>query len=68
MALPEFVAPALTAVVSPALVLVILRFGPDAVLRLLAGTVAILTRDEKRGDRCLDVLEALRRDRQPPSD
>jgi hypothetical protein len=57
MALPEYA----LAVGGPvALVAVILRFGPDAFLRLLAGTVAVLTRDEKRGQRCLDVLRVLR--------
>jgi hypothetical protein len=49
-------------------VFVVLRFGPDAVLRLLAGTVAVLTRDEQRGKRCLGVLRVLRdRDGEPPS-
>jgi hypothetical protein len=68
MALPEYVAPVLAAGGPVALVLVILRFGPDAFLRLLAGTVAVLTRDEKRGQRCLDVLRVLRgRDTSPPS-
>jgi hypothetical protein len=48
--------------------LIILLFGPDAVLRLIAGIVAIVTRDEKRGDRRLEVLRILRgRDRRPPS-
>ena len=68
MALPEYVAPVLAAGGPVALVLVIVRFGPDAFLRLLAGTVAVLTRDEKRGQRCLDVLRVLRgRDAPPPS-
>lgn len=68
MPTPEYLAPIL-AVGSPvALALVILRFGPDAFLRLLAGTVAVLTRDEKRGQRCLDVLRVLRgRDPAPPT-
>lgn len=65
MALPEYA----LAVGGPvALVAVILRFGPDAFLKLLAGTVAVLTRDEKRGQRCLDVLRVLRgRDPSPSS-
>jgi len=64
MALPEYVEPVLGPV---ALVLVILRFGPDAFLRLLAGTIAVLG-DEKRAKRCLDVLRILRgRDQPPPS-
>jgi hypothetical protein len=48
----------------------ILRLGPDAVLRLLAGIVAVMTDDKERGERCLEVLRALRgrdRDSQPPS-
>ena len=60
MPLPEYVGPVLTAGGPVALVLVFLRFGPDAFLRLLAGTVAVLTGDEKRGQRCLDVLRILR--------
>lgn len=40
---------------------VLLRFGPDAILRLLAGTMAILTRDDKRAKRCLKVLRLARR-------
>ena len=68
MALPEYVAPVLAAGGPVALVGVVLRFGPDAVLRLLAGTVAVLARDEKRGERCLDLLRILRgRDQSPPS-
>lgn len=61
MSLPAYVAPLLALVAPPSLVLVILRYGPEAVLRLLAGTVAVLTRDEKRGERCLEVLRILRR-------
>ena len=68
MALPEYVAPVLTAGGPVALVLVVLRFGLDALLRLVAGLVAVLTSDEKRGQRCLDVLRVLRgRDPFPPS-
>ena len=67
MPIPEYVAPALHVGGSVALVLVILRFGPDAFLRLLAGTVAVLG-DEKRAKRCLDLLRILRgRDTPPPS-
>jgi len=67
LTLPESVTPILT-VGGPlvALVLVVLRFGPDAFVRLLAGTVAVLTSDEKRGQRCLDVLRILRGRDQPP--
>jgi hypothetical protein len=49
---------------------VILRFGPDAVLRLPAGIVAVVSGDGKRGKRCLEVLRVLHgrdRDNQPPS-
>ena len=45
----------------PAMALVLLLFAPDAVLRLLAGIVAIVTRDDVRGKRCLEVLRILRR-------
>ena len=65
-AFPEYVAPILAAGGPVAFALVILRFGPDAVLRLLAGTVAVLTSDEKRGARCLEVLRLLRRKDDPP--
>jgi hypothetical protein len=45
-------------------VAVILRYGLDAVLRLIAGVIAITARDERpRAERALDVLNALRRDR-----
>lgn len=60
MSLPVYLAPALTAGGPVAVVLVVLRFGPDAFLRLLAGTVAVLTGDEKRSKRCLDLLRILR--------
>jgi hypothetical protein len=70
MALPEFVTPVLSIAGPVALVYVILRFGPDAVLRLLAGMVAVVTGDDERGKRCLEVLRVLHgrdRDNQPPS-
>lgn len=60
MPLSEYITPVLAAGGPITLVLVALRFGPDAVVRLLAGTVAVLTRDEKRGERCLKVLRVLR--------
>lgn len=68
MALPEYITPVLSAGGPIALVLVVLRFGPDAVVRLVAGTVAALTGDEKRGERCLNVLRILRNrdDDDPP--
>ena len=60
MPLPEYFGPVLAAGGPAALALIVLRFGPDAFLRLLAGTVAVLTGDEKRGKRCLDLLRILR--------
>jgi len=68
MSLPHYVAPVLTVVGTPALLFTIMRYGPDAVLRLLAGTVAVLTRDEQRGERCLEVLRILRRGPEQPPD
>jgi hypothetical protein len=48
---------------------VILRYGSDAVLRLVAGITAIIARDKRsRADRALEVLDKLRRPpREPPS-
>ncbi len=72
MALPEFVTPVLAVVGTPALAYAIARSFPHAaraVVVLVAGIVAILTRDENRGKRCLEVLRILRgRDspEQPP--
>lgn len=44
-----------------------LRYGSDAVLRFVAGLVAIIARDKRsRVERALDVLKALRRDRELP--
>jgi hypothetical protein len=60
MALPEYVAPIVAAGGPVSFAIVLLRWGPDAILRLLAGTVAVLTNNEKRGKRCLDVLRLLR--------
>lgn len=69
MSLPEYVTPVLAAGGPVALLLVALRFGPDALVRLLAGTVAVLTRDKERGERCLKVLRILRNrdDDDPPN-
>lgn len=60
MTLPEYITPVLEAGGPVALLFVALRFGPDAMVRLLAGSVAVLTGDEKRGERCLKVLRILR--------
>jgi hypothetical protein len=59
MPLPEYVAPVLAAGGPVALALVVLRFGPDALLRLLAGAVALLG-DDKRWQRFLALLCVLR--------
>jgi hypothetical protein len=60
---PDMVVP----VASVASIGVILRYGPEALLRLAAGLVAIVTKDKRsRADRALDVLRALRRDGRPP--
>ena len=68
MALPEYVAPILATGGPVAFAVVVLRFVPDALLRLLAGAVAVLTKDDKRGARCLEVLRLLRgKDVPPPS-
>lgn len=61
MPLPEYLTPVLTAGGPIALVLILLRFGPDAVVRLVAGTAAVFIKDEKRGERCLKVLRILRK-------
>lgn len=55
-----YVAPILATGGPVAAIFIALRFGPDAFVRLLAGTVAVLTRDKERGDRCLAVLRILR--------
>lgn len=66
MALPEYIMPVLEAGGPVALLFIALRFGPDAFLRLLAGTVAVISKDDKRGERCLKVLRALRGVDDPP--
>ena len=70
MALPEFVTPVLSTAGPAALVFVIIRCFPHtarAVLLLLAGTIAIVTRDPKRRAACQKVLDTLtRRDSRPP--
>jgi hypothetical protein len=67
MSLPAYVAPVLASGGPVAIILIILGLGPDAVLGLIAGIVAIVIRDKERGERCVEVLRALRgRDRRPP--
>jgi hypothetical protein len=41
---------------------VVLRYGPDAVLRLVAGLTAMFARNETRAGRALEVLTAVRQD------
>src|SRR5260221_5826430 len=61
MALPEYLVSAV-ARGGPVVLLafVALRFGPDAVVRLVAGVAAVVTKNTERGDRCLKVLRILR--------
>ncbi len=64
MALSDLAAPTLTVTGWVAGTAVVLRYGPEAVLRLIAGVAAIAARDKRsRAERALDVLRALRRDR-----
>jgi hypothetical protein len=50
-----------TAVPIPmAATVVILRFGPSALVTLLAGAVAVLTRRSEQGERAVTVLRLLR--------
>lgn len=64
MAPSELALPALTVTGSLAGVAVLLRYGLDAVLRFIAGVIAISARDKRpQAERALDVLRALRRDR-----
>jgi hypothetical protein len=60
MTLPEYIEPIMAAGGPVALVVIVLRFGPDAVVRLVAGVAAVVTKDKDRGDRCLKVLRILR--------
>jgi hypothetical protein len=60
MPLSEFLGVVLTAGGPVALVVVALRFSPDACLWLMAGTVAVLTPDAKRSERCLSFLRIFR--------
>ena len=39
----------------------VLYYGIKAVVLLLAGTVAIFTKDEKRGQRCVQIVQAVSR-------
>lgn len=44
---------------SVAVVLVVLRYAPAALVTLVAGVVAAVTRHRERGERALDVLRLL---------
>jgi hypothetical protein len=62
MSLPEYVVPALSLAGPAALAFVILRFFPSAaraVVVLLAGIAAIVTRDPQRREASLTVLDKL---------
>ena len=61
----EYVTPVLATGGPVTLLFVALRFGSDAALRLLAGTVAVLTRDKERGERALEVLRILHNQNDP---
>lgn len=71
MALPEYVAPVLAVAGLPALIFMIMRGFPHAargVVLLLAGVVAIVTKDPKRRAACYRVLGAItRKDTKPPT-
>ena len=70
MPLPEFVTPVLSIAGPAALVFVILRSFPQAaraVVVLVAGIVAIVTRDKERRESCHAVLDKVtRHDAGPP--
>jgi hypothetical protein len=72
MSLPEFVTPVLSVAGPAALVFVIMRYFPHAaraVMMLLAGIVAIVTRDPERraaSHKVLDTLTRLDDKPQPP--
>jgi hypothetical protein len=57
MSLPELVVPA----ASVATIGVTLRYGSDAVIRLVAGITAIAAKDKTRAEHALKVLRTLRR-------
>jgi hypothetical protein len=58
MSLPDL-APVL-AVGGPVTLGVVLRYGSDAIVKVVAGVTAAVTKDEKKGKRCVEVLRALR--------
>ncbi len=65
----EFI-PALAVAGVPAILWVVLRYCPqaaDALVVLLAGIVAVVSRDEKRRESCHQVLDKVkRRESRPP--
>jgi hypothetical protein len=61
---PEYLAPVLTVVGLPALIFMVMRNFPQAargVVLLLAGVIAIMTRDPKRRAACYKVLNTITR-------
>ncbi len=69
MAAPDYLGPILATGGPIASVAIMIRFASNAALRLLAGAVAVLTKDDDRGQRCLELLRILRnKDSPPPSD
>jgi hypothetical protein len=68
MPLPEYVAPVFAVAGLPALIFVIMKGFPHAaraVVLLLAGVVAIVTRNQERRGACLKILDTLTRDGAP---
>lgn len=54
---------------APVAVLVVFavaRWGPAAVMTLIAGVIAVLTRDQERGERALTVLRLMLRSSASP--
>jgi hypothetical protein len=56
----EYVPHVITAGGTVALLVVIFRYGADAVVRLVAGVVAIITSNTDRRKTCLKILRILR--------
>lgn len=44
---------------------VTLRYGSDALLRLVAGIAGVMTKDDKRRKGCIEILRILRPSQQP---
>jgi hypothetical protein len=66
MSLPDL-APVLAVGGPVTLVGVCLRYGSDAIVKVVAGVTAAVTKDDNKGKRCVEVMRALRRrDDDPP--